>query len=297
MSLSLSVLTPSFQYGRFLSDALASVLGQEGAEVEHIVQDGGSTDGTLELLRATSSRVRWVSEPDGGQSDALNRALRRARGEWIAWLNADEFYLPGALAMLLSTAAATGADVVYGDCVFVDEVGRIVRLVPQHPFQRAILRRFGPFIASCASIFRREVLGESPWDPDVERVMDWDLYLRLASSGARFEWIPYPVGAFRVHHARITAQPAADFADSYRRIYDRWAVPSSRASRALGRGLHGLAKLAAGSYRRQLAARALHGRDLRWFATPEGQRTAEELLARAYGIRDRAATSPSPDLA
>jgi glycosyltransferase involved in cell wall biosynthesis len=280
----LSVLTPSFQYGRFLGDALASVLEQNGLEVEHIVQDGGSTDGTVELLRAAPPGVRWVSEPDGGQSDALNRALARARGEWVAWLNADEFYLPGGLARLLDAAKETGADVVYGDCVFVDEQGRVLRLVPQHRFYRRILEQFGPFIASCATIFRREVLGETPWDPAVERIMDWDLYLRLAAAGARFHWIPYPVGAFRVHGSRITARPAMQFEDSYRRVAARWHLRRSRVSLEVGRILHGLAKLAAGSYARQFRARRLRGRDLRWFRSAEGWRTAVALLREVYRL-------------
>ncbi|MDR7551270.1 MAG: glycosyltransferase family 2 protein, partial [Armatimonadota bacterium] len=190
----ISVLTPSFQYARFLRDAIASTSLQTQVNLEHIVQDGGSTDGTLDVLRMSPPLVRWASEPDNGQSDALNRALARADGEWIAWLNADEFYLPGGLARLREVGEETGADVVYGDCVFVDELGRFLRLVPQHVFSPWILRRFGPFIASCATIFRREALGESPWDVHVERIMDWDLYLRLASEGARFVWVPFPVG-------------------------------------------------------------------------------------------------------
>jgi glycosyltransferase involved in cell wall biosynthesis len=280
----LSVLTPSFQYARFLGDALASVLEQTGVELEHIVQDGGSTDGTLELLRAVPPSVRWVSEPDGGQSDALNRALARASGEWVAWLNADEFYLWGGLARLLDAAKETGADVVYGDCVFVDEHARVLRLVPQHRFSRRILERFGPFIASCATIFRREVLGEAPWDAAVERIMDWDLYLRLAARGARFQWIPYPVGAFRVHASRITARPADEFEDFYLRVAARWHLRRTRVSLEAGRVMHGLAKLAAGSYARQFRARRLRGRDLRWFCTDEGWRTAVALLRKVYRL-------------
>jgi glycosyltransferase involved in cell wall biosynthesis len=279
----ISVLTPSYQYGRFLSDAIESVLRQ-GVEVEHVVQDGGSTDGTHEVLQAAPPIVRWVVEPDGGQSDALNRALARARGEYVAWLNADEFYLPGGLGRLLDAAKSTGVDVVYGDCVFVDEHGRVLRLLPQHPFYRRILEQFGPFIASCATIFRREALGEAPWDPAVERIMDWDLYLRLTAAGARFHWVPYPVGAFRVHASQITARPADQSEDSYRRVAARWHLRRSRVSLEVGRILHGLAKLAAGSYARQFRARRLRGRDLRWFRSAEGWRTAVALLREVYRL-------------
>src|SRR5437868_5073964 len=94
-----SVLTPSFNYGRYIDDALLSVERQEDvAGVEHIVQDGASTDDTVQHLQARGESLRWVSEQDAGQSDALNRAMRVSRGDVIGWLNADEFYLPGALA-------------------------------------------------------------------------------------------------------------------------------------------------------------------------------------------------------
>src|SRR5215212_4667074 len=90
---SLSVLTPTFRSGRFLANNLASV---RGSGAQHVVMDGGSDDGSVELLDAASDVV-WRSEPDDGQSDALNKALVEATGDWIGWLNADEFYLPGVL--------------------------------------------------------------------------------------------------------------------------------------------------------------------------------------------------------
>src|SRR4051794_22482734 len=115
-----TVITPSFGYGQFIEDAIRSVLGQQGLRVQHVVQDGGSTDATVDVLKTYSDEVDWVSHPDRGQSDALNEALERAKGTWVAWLNADEFYLPGGLAALVATGEKTSADVVYGDNVFVD---------------------------------------------------------------------------------------------------------------------------------------------------------------------------------
>src|SRR4029077_1649623 len=113
-----------------LEDAIDSVSEQEGIRVEHIIQDGASTDGTVELLERMGDRVDWVSEADEGQSDALNRGIRRARGRWIAWLNADEFYLPDGLRALVAEGDRTGADVVYGDTLFSDGDGRPTRLLP-----------------------------------------------------------------------------------------------------------------------------------------------------------------------
>jgi glycosyltransferase involved in cell wall biosynthesis len=107
-----SVLTPSYGYGRFIGDALESVKRQDGVSVEHIVQDAGSEDETIDILRGYGERLRWRSEPDRGQSDALNKALQLARGRWVAWLNADEFYFPGALQALVAIGDKTKADVV-----------------------------------------------------------------------------------------------------------------------------------------------------------------------------------------
>ncbi len=281
--LSVSVLIPSLNYGRFLRDAVESSLAQV-VPTEVVVQDGGSEDESLEVLRKCAHpNVRWHSQPDGGQSDALNRAFRRATGRWIGWLNADEFYLPGGLQRLVEAGERSGADVVFGDCVFVDVDGRILRLVPQHRFSQRLLRWYGCYIASCATVFRRDVLGDRPWDPDVHRIMDWDLYLRLAGEGRRFLYLPYPVGAFRVHEGRITAQPLAAFQASYDLVRGRYGLPRSRSAQRVGRVLHGMAKARDGAYIRQIRARSLRGRDLRWFATAEGRATARELLA-VYGM-------------
>lgn len=203
----LSVLVPSFGYGRFIGDALRSVLDQDGLAAEVIVHDAGSTDETLDVLRSFSDGVRWVSQPDDGQSDALNHALDEAQGRWVAWLNADEFYLPGGLKRLMTVGDEQNADVVYGDGVVVDETGRFSRLTPQHPFSPTVLRWYGGFLQSSSSIFRRSTLGSTPWDPKLTLVMDWDLYLRLHRQGAAYRYVKYPVGAFRLHSAQVTAGP------------------------------------------------------------------------------------------
>ena len=92
-----SVLTPSYGYGRFIADGIESVIRQRGVHPQHIVQDAGSDDETLDVLRSFGDRVEWASEHDQGQSDGLNKALSKATGEWVAWLNADEYYLPDGL--------------------------------------------------------------------------------------------------------------------------------------------------------------------------------------------------------
>ena len=287
----ISVLTPSLNYGRFIEDALLSTRGQpdRGLVVEHIVQDGLSSDETVRELTAFDGELDWSSDADRGQSDALNRALARAGGRWIAWLNADEFFMPGGLAHLVRVGERTRSDVVYGDCVIIDEGGRLVRLQPQHHFSRHVLREYGCYIASNSVVFRRSVLGEAPWDIGIRRVMDWDLYLNLAASGAVFRHVPYPVGAFRLHPAQVTASPWHRWKEEDAWVAARHGQPSDHLERwnkyLKARRRHRLYKLLEGSYLRELRARALRGKDMRWFRSAEGPSNASQLLRRCYGRR------------
>lgn len=292
-----SVLTPSFGYGRFIRDALSSVRAQDGVDVEHVVQDAASKDNTVEVLHDFSDEVTWQSEPDRGQSDGLNKAFQRSRGRWIGWLNADEFYLPGALRTLAAEGERAAADVVYGDAVFVDEGGRLIRLFPSHNLSAWVLRGYGPFIGSCTVLFRRSALQESPWDVNVRRIMDWDLYLRLLFRGARFVHIPYPVGAYRIHAEQVTAQPSGDFLQDHRVVRSRYGLPMKgrSAQYALGRSLHAGYKLLGGAYKRQILARRMRGTDLRWFDSDVGRAAADELLNRCYSADLRRAQSGAGD--
>lgn len=280
----ISVLTPSRGYGRYIADAIESVKRQGGVRLQHLVQDAGSDDGTLDVLRSYGEAVKWASEPDRGQSDALNRALGKASGDWIAWLNADEFYLPDGLRVLRDAGEMHGADVVYGDCVTVDGDGRLLALRPQHAFNRTILRLYGPFPASVSVLIKRSSLWEDPWDPSLIQAMDWDLYLALATRGASFRHVAYPVGAFRQHASQVST-----WTKHVRRetgeIRRRYGISSRWSSHRAGPALHRLAKLAAGSYVRQARAAALRGRDLRWFDGGEGADTFRLLVDRCYRER------------
>lgn len=287
-----SVLTPSLNYGRFLRDALSSVRLQAGLLTEHVVQDGSSSDDSVRVLREFGGSVCWRSDADEGQSDALNRAFARSRGRWIAWLNADEFYLPQGLTRLLEAAETARADLVYGDVVFVDVDGACIRLVPQHPFHPTLLRWYGNFIASCGVLIRREILNGTPWDTSLRIAMDWDLYLRLARLGARFVYLPFPVAAFRLHEDQVIAQPPERFADEFTRLSRRHGV-RSREARMLGRGIHDACKLVTGAYPRQLRARGFRGADLRWFDHGDGRSNCSALVQACYPEQPRRSGSRS----
>ena len=116
----ISIVTPSFNQGRFIRATIDSVLSQNYPKLEYWVIDGGSTDGTLEILQSYGSRINWVSQKDHGQADAINIGLSRCHGDVLAYLNSDDIYLPGALKRVGEYYAKTLADWITGDCLVID---------------------------------------------------------------------------------------------------------------------------------------------------------------------------------
>lgn len=175
-----SVLTPSRNQGLWLGDNISSVANQTYPRVEHIVVDGASIDETVTVLNSASSRVRWVSEPDRGQSDAINKAFRLSRGEFIGWLNSDDAYFSRRSIELAVEAfrAHPNAVVVYGHSALVDAVGRLMHYNWVPPFSRRLLKVHN-FIVQPAAFIRRSAVEEAFVDERFDYLMDTELWLRL----------------------------------------------------------------------------------------------------------------------
>jgi glycosyltransferase involved in cell wall biosynthesis len=176
-----SVVTPTLQMSRFLRDTIESVLGQDYPRLEYLVMDGGSTDGTVDLLRGYGDRLRFVSEPDGGQADAVNRGFRATSGELFAFLNADDTYLPGAVGEAVrGFLEHPEAAVVYGNGVHVDEQGEEIAPYPTQDFDPdALMRRC--FICQPAAFVSRSALERvGLLDAGLQVSLDYDLWIRLA---------------------------------------------------------------------------------------------------------------------
>jgi glycosyltransferase involved in cell wall biosynthesis len=207
-----SVLTPSLGQGRYIRDTIESVLGQSYPRIEHIVVDGGSHDETLGVLQAYDGRVRFVSEPDGGAADAVNKAFALSRGEIVGWLNADDFYVSrDAVRHGVEALTRPGAaDIVYAHALFVDESRRVLKVSLRPPFQAERLRRFD-FISQPATFFRRSAVPEPPLDARLEFAFDYDLWLRLLHDGCRFERLDEIIAAMRYHPKAksVRARPAS----------------------------------------------------------------------------------------
>ena len=197
-----SILTPSFNYGRFIGDCIASVANQTYVDVEHIVCDGASTDDTLDVLQDAPAHACWLSEPDRGQSHALNKALSMSRGEIIGWLNADDAFADTrAVERALSIfEEQPDVGVVYGHALMVNANNRVLQVMWAPSFAGALLSRMTTFVQP--SVFlRRGVLPELFVREDLRFVMNRDLWLRLRDV-TRFRRLDLFVGVDRQHPGR-----------------------------------------------------------------------------------------------
>lgn len=220
----LSVITPSFNSGRFIEETLDSVAGLRTPH-EHIVIDGGSDDGTVDLLRRREDPcLAWISEPDRGQTEAVNKGLGRASGDLCAWLNADDTYNPAVVDRAVQfLASRRDVDVLYGGIQFTDEQLRVRRTyVPARPsFGRYLF--LGDYIPTPTFIFRRALLAESGLlDERWVDAADYDFYLRLLHT-RHVERFPEPLVRFRFHSGSKTGRDAMKAQGEAMEIRLRWA--------------------------------------------------------------------------
>lgn len=176
-----SIVTPVRNAAPFLEETIRSVLAQDYPRIEYIAVDGGSTDGTLDILQRYEGRLRWVSGPDRGAADAINRGFGLSRGDIFAYLNADDLYLPGAVSTAVrSFQTQPTPDVVYGDAWWVDRSGHPIAPYPVRDFDRTLLAR-ECFICQPASFLRRQVFENAGgMDPELNLTFDYELWMRLA---------------------------------------------------------------------------------------------------------------------
>jgi Glycosyl transferase family 2 len=222
----ISVVTPSFNQGRFLEQCITSILEQDYPDLEYIVIDGGSSDESVEVLRRYERHFAfWVSEPDKGQSDALNKGFRRATGDLAVWLNADDFFLPGAFAAVAAAYQQNPqASFYFGDGWRADETGRLVsRMFPERGVcWKADALRYGlDYILQPATFISRRRLEEIGYiDADLHYGMDWDLWLRLAQLADPVA-LPVCLAASREHGETKTAVGAFPRTEELRRIAEK----------------------------------------------------------------------------
>jgi GT2 family glycosyltransferase len=190
----LSIVTPSFNQAPFIEHTIRSVLDQGYPHLEYQVMDGGSTDGTIDILRRYDDKLRWVSERDGGQTAAINEGFRRTKGDVIAWINSDDVYVPGAFHHI-GEVFATRPDVqwICGRCPIMDAEGRSHRswvttykeyFLHRYSYRRLLVENF---ISQPAVFFRRSLFDRvGGLDEAYHYAMDYDLWLRFGRESAPY---------------------------------------------------------------------------------------------------------------
>ncbi len=204
----ISIVTPSYGQGDFIERTLQSVLTQEYPNLEYFVQDGGSQDSTVSVLKKHESKLTgWTSTKDTGQSQAINRGFSNTSGEIMAWLNSDDLLLAGALHKIAQTFNANpDVDVIYGDRLLIDqndlEIGRWI--LPGH---NGPVLTWADYVPQETMFWRRRIWEKAGGsiDESFRFAMDWDLLVRFRDVGARFLHIPDFLGAFRIHEHQKTS--------------------------------------------------------------------------------------------
>jgi glycosyltransferase involved in cell wall biosynthesis len=242
---SISIVTPSLNQAAFIAEALRSVNLQSYENCEHLVIDGMSTDGTIDLLRnvmpnEAKHRMLWTSEPDSGQSEALNKGFRKTTGEIVGWLNADDRYRPNCFQQVVRAFAENPeVDVIYGDYLVIDECGKALRIRREIEFSAFILLYHRVlYIPTTATFFRRRIFEEENWlDERLQYAMDLDFFVRLSRRGYRFRHVPNILADFRLHPKSKSCSASDKQRKEHRHVIDAAAALPGYLGHAGVRGL------------------------------------------------------------
>ena len=196
-----SILTPSFNQARYIEATINSVLSQDYPNIEYMIVDGGSQDGTVETIKKYENKLAWwVSEKDKGQTDAINKGFARAKGEILAWLNSDDTYEPGAISAAVKYLQEhPEVGMVYGDCNFINEAGRVIGKFGSAQTNQQLLRQGYVHLPQQTMFFRAELWKQvGPLDPSFYFAMDYDLWTRIAAR-AELKYVQQTWANFRLH--------------------------------------------------------------------------------------------------
>ena len=197
-----SIVTPSYNHGKFIEDTILSVKSQDYPNIEHIVVDGSSTDNTLKILKKYEKgyNLRWISEPDEGQSDAVNKGFKMTKGEIIGWLNSDDTYLS---IRTISDVVKyfkkhNKAKIIYGDMISIDHKNAIMLVRPALPIFRYSILKKRNFISEPSTFFKRDIIDNYHLDKNLHYAMDHDFWLKIGKDN-KFYHIPKILSCFRLH--------------------------------------------------------------------------------------------------
>jgi glycosyltransferase involved in cell wall biosynthesis len=233
----ISIVTPSYNQGRFIDETIRSVLDQRYPNLEYIVIDGGSSDESVQIIKKYEPRLAyWVSEKDRGQTHAINKGLARATGEIFAYLNSDDLLVPGALvAVAEAFSRHPAADVIYGKCVYIEEDGAEIGT------RQARFNGFADYLPIWQRIARTEHLTQpevfcrmsalrrlGDFREDLRFVMDFEMWIRMMRAGFVFQPIQVPLAKFRLYREQKSSTAGEELHGVIRQIYDEM-TPEERA--------------------------------------------------------------------
>ncbi len=221
----ISIVTPSYNQGQFLEDTILSVLEQGYPNLEYIIIDGGSQDKSIEIIKQYAPYLSfWVSEPDRGQTHAINKGFKRTTGDIINWLNSDDMLVDGALETLSRAALKTPlADVFYGDYKAVNGEGTALYQRKSAPYHSKALFWGRQLSSQPAVFFRRNLISRLGWlNENQQFCMDTEFWIRAAKNGARFSQIKSPLGITRVHGDAKTTLMQQVLQDEHQLIVEQY---------------------------------------------------------------------------
>jgi glycosyltransferase involved in cell wall biosynthesis len=240
----ISIVTPSYNQARFLEQAIRSVLDQGYPDLEYIVMDGGSTDGSADIIRRFAPHLaHWQSARDGGQGPAILDGWKRATGDLIAWLNSDDVLLDGSLDAI-ANAWRPDRHVFFGDLLLFGDEGGVQNYLVQATAPPWVFRGGVMFLGQPGSFLSRQLAEQVGFfDPALVCSMEYDLLMRMFAAGARARYVPAPIAALRIYADTKSNMLHEKMRNEQREIFARWAPwpfsiwPVRRAAQKAGRAL------------------------------------------------------------
>lgn len=224
----ISIVTPSYNQAQFLEDTLDSVLGQNFSPLEYIVMDGGSRDGSPDLIRRRQEQLAyWQSQKDGGQGNAINAGFSRATGDLLGWLNSDDIYLPGTLAHVAALLDPARPQILCGNCVTMDPEGHRASYsgVPEKLRQHDLT--LWDYVIQPSTFWTRAAWQKvGPLDETLHFAFDWDWFIRAKKAGVEFLGTERPLSIYRIHSGHKSGSSDGRRDQELALIYERHHGPA-----------------------------------------------------------------------
>ncbi|MDR3476708.1 MAG: glycosyltransferase family 2 protein [Gammaproteobacteria bacterium] len=227
----IAIITPSYNQGQFIERTIQSVLNEKNVEIEYIVVDGASTDNTVDVLKQFGEKLRWVSEPDRGQTHAVNKGIQMTSADIIGWLNSDDIFYPGAIQKAVAFFAANPKiDVIYGDANHIDVNDQVIEPYYTENWNLERLKEVC-YLCQPAVFFRRKVIERfGQLNENLQYCMDYEFWLRLAKAGVSFYRLPQVLAGSRLHadtktlgsSVKVHSEINDMLRQTFQRVPDRW---------------------------------------------------------------------------